>query len=175
MFKYALYDYVPQRFLGRVPLEQKILNMMILGFKDGRNVYSRIFARQLARALSEIDMGNVVVVCVPASTRYSHVRRWKQFSAMLCRLTGAIDGFDRVQVSGSRRRAHITGECELATNIKHYVHIDADFFRGKKVLVIDDVYTTGQSSTAFIGAMQAAGASVVMAMFLAKTKLFSSR
>lgn len=175
MFKYALYDYVPQRFLGRVPLEQKILNMMILGFKDGRNVYSRIFARQMARALSEIDMSNVVVVCVPASTRYSHVRRWKQFSAMLCRLTGAIDGFDRVQVSGSRRRAHITGECELATNIKHYVHIDADFFRGKKVLVIDDIYTTGQSSTAFIGAMQAAGASVVMAMFLAKTKLFSSR
>lgn len=175
MFKYALYDYVPQRFLGRVPLEQKILNMMILGFKDGRNVYSRIFARQMARALSEIDMSNVVVVCVPASTRYSHVRRWKQFSAMLCRLTGAIDGFDRVQVSGSRRRAHITGECELATNIKHYVHIDADFFRGKKVLVIDDIYTTGQSSTAFIGAMQAAGASVVMAMFLAKTRLFSSR
>ena len=175
MFKYALYDYVPQRFLGRVPLEQKILNMMILGFKDGRNVYSRIFARQMARALSEIDMSDVVVVCVPASTRYSHVRRWKQFSAMLCRLTGAIDGFDRVQVSGSRRRAHITGECELATNIKHYVHVDADFFRGKKVLVIDDIYTTGQSSTAFIGAMQAAGASVVMAMFLAKTRLFSSR
>ena len=175
MFKYALYDYVPQRFLGRVPLEQKILNMMILGFKDGRNVYSRIFARQMARALSEIDMSDVVVVCVPASTRYSHVRRWKQFSAMLCRLTRAIDGFDRVQVSGSRRRAHITGECELATNIKHYVHVDADFFRGKKVLVIDDIYTTGQSSTAFIGAMQAAGASVVMAMFLAKTRLFSSR
>ena len=175
MFKYALYDYVPQRFLGRVSFEQKILNMMILGFKDGRNVYSRIFARQMARALSEIDMSDVVVVCVPASTRYSHVRRWKQFSAMLCRLTGAIDGFDRVQVSGSRRRAHVTGEYELATNIKHYVHIDADFFRGKKVLVIDDIYTTGQSSTAFIGAMQAAGASVVMAMFLAKTRLFSSR
>ena len=175
MFKYALYDYVPQRFLGRVPLEQKILNMMILGFKDGRNVYSRIFARQMARALSEIDMSNVVVVCVPASTRYSHVRRWKQFSAMLCRLTGAIDGFDLVQVSGSRKRAHVTGEYELATNIKHYVHVDADFFRGKKVLVIDDIYTTGQSSTAFIGAMQAAGASVVMAMFLAKTRLFSSR
>ena len=175
MFKYALYDYVPQRFLGRVSFEQKILNMMILGFKDGRNVYSRIFARQMARALSEIDMSDVVVVCVPASTRYSHVRRWKQFSAMLCRLTGAVDGFDRVQVSGSRRRVHVTGEYELATNIKHYVHIDADFFRGKKVLVIDDIYTTGQSSTAFIGAVQAAGASVVMAMFLAKTRLFSSR
>ena len=170
MFKYALYDYVPQRFLRRTSEEQKILNYMILGFKDGRNVYSRMFAKQFARTLSAVDMSNVVVVCVPASTRYSHVRRWKQFSAMLCRLTGAIDGFDRVQVSGSRKRAHVTGDYELATNIKHYVHIDAGFFRGKKVLVIDDIYTTGQSSTAFIGAMQAAGATVVMAMFLAKTK-----
>ena len=73
---------------------------------------------------------------------------------------------------GNRKRAHITGEYELCTNIKHYVRIDADYFRGKNVLVIDDIYTTGQSSRAFIGAMQAAGADVRMALFLAKTKLF---
>jgi adenine/guanine phosphoribosyltransferase-like PRPP-binding protein len=72
-------------------------------------------------------------------------------------------------VVGSRKRAHTTGEYELATNIKHYVHIDADYFRGRKVLVIDDIYTTGQSSDAFIAAMQAAGATVVGALFLAKT------
>ena len=85
-------------------------------------------------------------------------------------MTGAQDGFDRIQVSGSRKRAHVTREYELCTNIKHYVHIDADFFRGKKVLVIDDIYTTGRSSRAFIGAMQAAGASVIGALFLGRTK-----
>ena len=175
MFKYALYDYVPQRFLGRVPLEQKILNMMILGFKDGRNVYSRIFARQMARALSEIDMSDVVVVCVPASTRYSHVRRWKRFSHLLAKMTGAEDGFQYVSVSGSRKRAHITGEYELANNIKHYVHIDAEKLNGRKVLLIDDIYTTGQSSNAFTAALEAAGATVCMAMFLAKTKQYCTR
>ena len=41
---------------------------------------------------------------------------------------------------------------------------------GKKVLVIDDIYTTGQSSRSFIAAMEAAGADVVLAMFLAKTR-----
>ena len=87
-------------------------------------------------------------------------------------MTGAVDGFDRVQVSGSRKRAHVTGEYELSTNIKHYVHIDADFFRGKKVLVIDDIYTTGRSSAAFIDAMQAAGANVLGTLFLAKTRQF---
>ena len=145
---------------------------MIIGFKDGRNVYSRWAARLFSRALAAMDMKDVVVVCIPASTRYAHVRRWKRFSTELCRLTGAVNGFDRVQVSGSRKRAHVTGEYELCTNIKHYVHIDADFFKGKKVLVIDDIYTTGQSSSAFIDAMQAAGADVRMALFLAKTKHF---
>jgi len=172
MFQTALLDYYPKRYLRRASFEQKDVNRMILGFKDGRNVYSRWAARLFARALAAMDLSNVVIVCIPASTRYAHVRRWKLFSGMLCRMTGAINGFDRVQVSGSRKRAHITGEYELATNIKHYVHIDAGFFRGKRVLVIDDIYTTGQSSAAFIDAIKAAGATVTMAMFLAKTKRF---
>lgn len=170
MMSFALFPYVPKRFLCVASFEEIALHYMILGFKDGRNVHTRWAARQFAQALTAINLSDVVVVCIPASTQWSHVRRWKRFSQMLCRLTGAIDGFDRIQVSGSRKRAHITGEHELATNIKHYVHIDAEYFRGRKVLVIDDIYTTGQSSAAFIAAMESAGATVTMAMFLAKTK-----
>lgn len=172
MFQTALLDYVPKRFLGRATFEQLIAHYAILSFKDGRNVYSRWAARLFSRALAAMDMTGIVIVCIPVSTRYAHVRRWKRFSSELCRLTGAVDGFDRVQVSGSRKRAHVTGEYELCTNIKHYVHIDADFFRGTKVIVIDDIYTTGQSSRAFIDAMLAAGADVLMALFLGRTKLF---
>lgn len=172
MMSFALFPYVPKRFLCVASFEEIALHYMILGFKDGRNVHTRWAARQFAQALTAINLSDVVVVCIPASTQWSHVRRWRRFSQMLCRLTGAVDGFDRIQVSGSRKRAHITGEHELATNIKHYVHIDADWFRGRKVLVIDDIYTTGRSSQAFIGAIEAAGATVVMSMFLAKTKRF---
>lgn len=172
MMKYALYDYLPKRYQRRATFEQKDICRMILGFKDGRNVYSRWAAQQFASALAAMDISDLTVVCIPASTRCANIRRWKRFSHLLCQLTGAQDGFDRVQVSGSRKRAHITGDYELCTNIKHYVHIDADFFKGKKVLVIDDIYTTGQSSSAFIDAMQAAGADVLMALFLAKTKHF---
>ena len=170
MFKYALLDYFPKRMLHRASFDQQLVNHMILGFKDGRNVYTRWAAKLFAQALAFMDLTDTVVVCIPASTRFSHVRRWKMFADLLCRRTGAINGFDRVQVSGSRKRAHVTGDHELATNIKHYVHIDDDFFRGRKVMVIDDICTTGQSSDAFIAAMQASGATVTMAMFLAKTK-----
>jgi predicted amidophosphoribosyltransferase len=170
MFQTALLDYYPQRFLHRACFEQKDVNRMIIGFKDGRNVYSRWAAKLFAQALAAMDLSSTVIVCIPASTRFSHIRRWKMFSKLLCKKTGAIDGFDRIQVSGSRKRAHVTGEYELCTNIKHYVHIDADFFKGRHVLVIDDIYTTGRSSAAFIEALRAVGADVQMALFLAKTK-----
>lgn len=170
MFKYALYDYVPQRWVHRFPVEQQVVDLMILGFKDGRNVYTRWAARQFAMTLSLLDMTDTVIVCVPASTPYSHTRRWKRFLDLLCRRTGAENGFCYVAVTGSRKRAHLTGDYELCTNIKRCVNIDAERLRGRKVLVIDDIYTTGQSSASFIGALEAAGANVVMAMFLAKTK-----
>ena len=172
MIKYALFDYVPERRLSKASFEQKSLHWMILGFKDGRNVYSRWAAWKFAQALAGIDLNGVAIVCIPASTPYSNARRWKRFSDLLCHLTGAVNGFGYVQVCGSRKRAHVTGEHELASNIKHYVHIDAEYFRGKKVLVIDDIYTTGQSSAAFIAAMEAAGATVKMALFLAKTRQY---
>ena len=162
MMKAAIFEYIPKRYLRRATFEQKDTNRMILGLKDGRNVYSRWAARLFAQSLALTNLHNVVIVCVPASTTCANVRRWKRFSQELCKRTGAI--------KGSRKRAHVTGDYELATNIKHYVHINHDYFRGKKVLVIDDIYTTGQSSRSFIAAMEAAGADVVMAMFLAKTR-----
>ena len=172
MMKFALYSYLPQRYQKHATFEQLDICRMIIGFKDGRNVYSCWAARQFAAALSAVDMSDITIVCIPASTRYAHVRRWKRFSQQLCRLTGALNGFNHVTVFGSRKRAHVTGEYELASNIKHCIHIDADFFRGRKVLVVDDIITTGQSSAAFIGAMEAAGATVVMSMFLAKTRRY---
>lgn len=169
MFKYALFSYIPRRFWHLASFEQRDVCRIILGFKHGRNIYTRWAVREVSRALALASLKNVVIVCTPASTHYAHVRRWKRFSRMLCKHAGAIDGFDRVQVVGRRKRAHVTGEYELANNIKQFVHVDTEYFRGKKVLVIDDIYTTGQSSSAFIGEMEDAGASVIGALFLAKT------
>lgn len=172
MMKFALYSYIPQRFLKRATFEEQDICRMIIGFKDGRNVYTRWAVRQFSKALAAIDLTDTIIVCIPASTMCAHVRRWKQFSQQLCRQTGAIDGFPYIKVVAGRKRAHTTGEYELATNIKHLVNIDADYFRGKNVLVIDDISTTGRSSEAFISAIEATGAHVRMAMFLAKTRWF---
>ena len=171
MIRYAIHQYVPARKANGFPFHVRDTNRMILGFKDGRNVYTRWAVRQFAMTLSPLDMTDTVIVCVPASTPYSHTRRWKMFLDLLCRRTGAENGFGYVAVTGSRKRAHVTGDYELCANIKRYVRIDAESLRDRNVLVIDDIYTTGQSSSSFIGALEAAGANVVMAVFLAKTRL----
>lgn len=172
MLKFSLYSYLPQRFIRKTTFEQMDISRMIIGFKDGRNVYSRWAAVEFAHALCLMNLSGVTIVCVPASTKCANVRRWKLFSQLLCKYTGATNGFEHIEVIGNRQKAHVTHEYELASNIKHCIKIDADFFHGRKVLVIDDVYTTGNSSSAFIGAMKGVGANVVMAGFLAKTKRF---
>lgn len=173
--KYALYNYIPQRFQRRATFEEQDICRMILGFKDGRNIYTRWAVRLFSKALALMDLSDTVIVCIPASTKCAHVRRWKRFSQLLTKQTGAKDGFSHIEVVAGRKRAHITGEYELATNIKHLVNIDADYFRGKNVLVIDDIYTTGRSSDAFISAIEATGAHVRIAMFLGMTRFYGRK
>lgn len=89
---------------------------------------------------------------------------------MICERTGATNGFDHVQVTGRRRKAHTEHVHELADNADEFIHVDENFFRGRKVIVVDDIVTTCKTANAFIDRMTTAGANVRMAIFLAKTR-----
>jgi phosphoribosylpyrophosphate synthetase len=102
-------------------------------------------------------------------------RRFKEFSNIICERTGAVNGFSHVQVFGHRRKAHIDHVHELADNAEEYIHVDGDFFRGRKVIVLDDIVTTCKTANAFIDRMASAGADVSMVLFLAKTKQFKRK
>ena len=172
---FALYSYIPRRKQRKASFEEKDVCRKIIGFKNGRNVYTRWAAIGMAKVLTGVDLSDICIVCIPASTHAAHVRRWKRFCNILCSVTGAQNGFEHVNVFGNRKRAHVTHCYELATNIKHYVDIDKEFFKGRKVIVIDDIYTTGQSSRAFVEAMQRHGAIVVGTLFLAKTRCYTRK
>lgn len=168
MMKYALYDYVPKRRLERASFYEKLLHYKILDFKDGRNYAKSWAAKAMAEALRCIDLSDVYLVGIPASSGYSHVRRYKRFISLLCHLTGARNGYEMISVTGSRARLHIDGRREgLLQNIRF-----ADCITGKRVIVIDDICTTGTTADYFIDSLTRAGADVCMALFLAKTKSY---
>ena len=59
--KYALYTYVPRRRVCRTSFEQQDINRMIIGFKDGRNVYTRWAARQFAKTLKGVVTNPIIL------------------------------------------------------------------------------------------------------------------
>jgi len=153
MLKVALMNYVPQRYMRRADFDTQENMRHILDFKAGRKYASRWASRIVGKALSSMDLSNTVIVCIPASCEQTNKRRYKRFSADVCAMCNAINGFEHIQVIGKREKVHISKK-----------------FNGKRVLLIDDICTTCATANAFIEQMQKAGADVRMTLFLAKTK-----
>ena len=175
MIKFALHQYMPKRYLKRASFEDIDRHRMILDFKDGKPYATRWAAREICNSLSAMDLSDTIIVCVPACCKRTNDRRFKEFSSIICERTGAANGFDHVQVFGHRRKAHIDHVHELADNAEEYIHVDGDFFRSRKVIVLDDIVTTCKTANAFIDRIVEAGANVSMVLFLAKTKQFKSK
>lgn len=171
MLKYALFEYIPRRCVEHTPFEQQDTCRKILDFKHGRKYAARWAAEEVGRALAAARLQDVVFICMPASCQRTYIRRCRAFSQMLCSRCGMTDGFNCIEVIGNRKKAH-KGAARDASLVQNIV-ISSDL-RGKKVLLFDDIYTTGATSNAFIDMLQAAGAQVCGAVFLGKTRRFCS-
>ena len=152
MLKYALYDYIPRRQQRRATFEQQETCRRILDFKDGRTYAKQWAATEIGRALRAAQLSEVVIVCVPASCQHTYVRRYKKFSQMLCAILGTADGFDCIEVIGHRKKAHhgAPRDERLVQNVAI-----SSSLRGRKVLLIDDICTTGATLTACANVLSA--------------------
>ena len=146
----------------------------IFDFKDGCNQpqVAQFVAKELVRKFGR-KVGKVVFSCVPASSQERNDTRNKAFSALVCQLSGAIDGFSHVKVSGERSAVHGT---KMKKDVRakrleenNTIEVDASFFRNKIVCVWDDVVTTGTSFCAYAAQLESVGAHVTNGIFLGKT------
>ena len=151
-----LMKYYPVR-IKNVGEQQKADRQTIWDFKDGR-AYEQV-AQMTARHLQELfgsRITSIVFSCVPASTAEKNELRYKRFSERVCELTHAINGYPHMQVSAGRLAVH-----------EH--RRDTDFFKGKDVLLFDDIITKGISYATTADNLEACGANVLGGLFLAKT------
>ena len=101
---------------------------------------------------------DLTLVCIPASKKFHTERRFKSFSIAVCKSTGMENAYD-----------HFSYEVIDDEDKPDTLQVDEPYFEEKKVLVFDDLISTGGSICRFIDKLKALGADVVAAMALGKT------
>ena len=83
---------------------------------------------------------DIVFSCVPASSAEKNELRYKEFSARVCELSGTVDAYQHVSVTGERLTVHEHRKDKEKTVSKvRIIDFDEAFFKGKDVLCFDDI------------------------------------
>ncbi len=115
----------------------------------------------LATLLKEYG-SDIVLVCAPTSTRSNYVKRWKQLSTDLCNSLGIKNGYPHVRVKDSDVPHHWGGKEAKAS-------FDKAFFKGKDVVLLDDLITSGYTMKTTSEALEKVGAKIVCHIAIART------
>lgn len=107
----------------------------------------------------------LTLVCIPASSAMKTQARYEEFSHRLCSETDMINAYEHMQVIASSQEKKFGGSGISANNVS----FENSFFRGKYVLLFDDVITKGDSMLRFKRKMEELGAIVVGGFSIGKT------
>lgn len=106
----------------------------------------------------------LTLVCIPSSKKIVTERRYKDLSERLCSATGMSNGYHYVNVVSEGEARHLGG-----TEQARY-SIDSSYFKGRYIILFDDVITSGNSMERFKCLLESAGAIVIGGLSIGKTK-----
>lgn len=112
----------------------------------------------------------MVFLCVPASRQEVNKSRYKEFCKEVSRLSGIKNGYSHLILMEDRLAVHERRRGrEKEISKVSIMDFDKPFFKGKQVLIFDDIITTGGSYAIFAEEVEKHGAHVVGGLFLART------
>lgn len=125
--------------------------------------------QRLIETFGEKYLQFLTLVCLPASTKVKNIARYNKFASILCSETGMENGYEHTQVikdgMSKKHPENTTGH-----SIQPVIEFNKDFFKGKYVLLFDDVVTKGGTMLRYKKIMKDIGAIVVGGLSLGKTK-----
>lgn len=166
-FMFSFFDYLPTKYEANK--SEWSIRRMIWDFKDGKRSLS--VAGMVAKKIREqfgADTSEVVLACIPASSNGANVERYEAFSKEVARLAGVGNAFQAITIQGERLAVHET-KCAKKVETVQVIRFDQDFFKGKKILVFDDIITNGFSYARFACMLESFGAEVIGGYFLGRT------
>lgn len=168
-------DYVPYNS-SRTDMEENALmnRKIILDFKNAYRekksfdyeealilVVSNI-AKELIRTFGNL-LNDITLVCVPSSNEDDYTYRCRDFSDLLCRLTGMDNSFEEIAYKENGSPKHLGG------NYGPKIMYNRDFFEGRIAILFDDIITTGKTLLKTKTALEKVNAKVVGAITIGRT------
>lgn len=166
------FEYVPNAYINLCVdmAGQRANNRFVYDFKAGDKMAAQLCGEWLVRYLTS-QYGNLlkdfVVVFAPCSTQWKYNKRFGYLAAMLS-ASGIMTANEHVHIYGERKPCH-NGGSHFVNEQLYHVAIDGDFFKGKQVILFDDLLTSGQTIEDFRAKLEQAGAYVEREIFLART------
>lgn len=163
---YFFYVYVPKKLSDNEAFSQESIDIQhgIWHFKDGtdQQYFTNIFIEKIKNSFSNVQ--NLTLACIPASSKVANTCRYRAFSEKVCSFLGMNNGFDHVSIVDEKDPKHLS-------NVESYcvLNFDKEFFKGKSVILFDDVVTKGNSMKHFISQLESLGANVIACFSIGKT------
>ena len=160
--KHHFYSYVSRKVLHVSKAKERARDF-VLSFKSGKVSSCKRAVKLVSSFLKREGLcsSEYTFICIPSSSPEKNELRFKEFTSMVSAAASVENGFNLVQVVGSRSEVHAGGSRDICN------YVVSPMVKGRKVIVFDDVETTGITFASFAAELERIGAEVVQGVFLA--------
>ena len=159
-------EYLPTRYSASY--SQKADRSAVYRFKDDGICEQRIFDGfvEAIKQMTGYNKSGYVICFIPASSQAKTNIRYRNLATRLENATGVRACFNAISRTVDKASGYLNGK---SGNPIAGLSFDASYFRGKKVILIDDVITRGRTFCLTANELLDRGAIDVEGLFVAKT------
>ena len=173
MKKISILDYFPTKIQETKELtpEQQIVSQFVINFKDGYQPASVLAAKIVAKTISQhfnLEKEKPVFIPIPASNTEDTYKRYHLFAYLVSQKCPVIDGHTWVKNWQETEKKHLSKD-HIVQDDKNRWLVDFSKIKNAKVIIFDDISTTGETAATFIQRLEECGAKVIGEVFLAST------
>lgn len=157
--------YYPSRYKRLLDEEQRGFCRTLYAFKEGENHGIDFF--KACMAALPVDTASCHVMFMPCSNWIKYGQRFKRLDWYITTHRKELtSGLYDVDVHSERESLH---ECKGSERILERNYNIIGGIKGKRIIIVDDVFTSGQSLTDYKEEIERCGGEVVAAIFYGKT------
>ena len=157
--------YYPSRYKRLLDEEQRGFCRTLYAFKEGENHGIDFF--KACMAALPVDTTSCHIMFMPCSNWIKYGQRFKRLDWYITTHRNELtSGLYDVDVHSERESLH---ECKGNERILERNYSITGDIRGKRIIIVDDVFTSGQSLTDYKEEIERCGGEVVAAIFYGKT------